>query len=74
MSRFNESDRVSFMAKCGKTDRHYVGYVKQVRKGFFRTSYVICVVKTEEIFVVPETNVFGIVERKDRNSHGEYKE
>lgn len=67
--RFNVNDRVNFMARTveGALDvlKSFVGYVKQVRKGLFGTRYAIYVAKTDEIYVVPEKDIFGIAEKKD---------
>lgn len=70
---FKVNDRVNFMAWTVEVeDNHaldvlksFIGYVKQVRKGRFKTSYAICVAKSDEMFVVPEKDIFGIVEKKD---------
>lgn len=74
---FKENDRVNFMAWTTEvvngialdTLRSFVGYIKQVRKGHFKTSYAINVGKSDEIFVVSEKDVFGIVEKKDYKSN-----
>lgn len=71
--KFNVNDRVNFMAWTVEIeDNHeldvlksFVGYVKQVRKGRFKTRYAICVAKTDDMYVVPEKDIFGIVEKKE---------
>lgn len=70
---FKVNDRVNFMACTVEVeDNHeldvlksFVGYVKQVRKGRFKTRYAICVAKTDDMYVVPEKDIFGIVEKKE---------
>lgn len=69
---FKVNDRVNFMAWTVEVeDNHvldvlksFVGYIKQVRQERFKTSYAICVAKSDEMFVVPEKDIFGIVEKK----------
>lgn len=63
---FKVNDRVNFMAwRIDGELKSFVGYIKQVRKGRFMTRYAICVAKTDDMYVVPEKDVFGIVEKKD---------
>lgn len=70
---FKVNDRVNFMAWTVEVkDKHeldvlksFVGYIKQVRKGRFKTEYAICVAKTDDMYVVPEKDIFCIVEKKD---------
>lgn len=71
--KFKENDRVNFMAWAVDVEndheldvlKSFVGYIKQVRKGRFKTKYAICVAKTDNMYVVPEKDIFGIVEKKD---------
>lgn len=75
--KFKENDRVNFMAWTEEvtdgvvldTLRSFVGYIKQVRNGRLKTEYAICVAKSDEMFVVPEKDIFGIVEKKDYKSN-----
>lgn len=70
---FKVNDRVNFMAWTVEVEykhelnvlKSFVGYVKQVRKGRFKTSYAICVAKTDDMYVVPEKDIFCIVDRKE---------
>lgn len=70
---FKVNDRVNFMAWTVEVENNheldvlksFVGYIKQVRKGRFKTKYAICVAKTDNMYVVPEKDIFGIVEKKD---------
>lgn len=72
-AKFSVNDRVHFMAQTVKIEKNYklkvlksyVGYIKQVREGRFKTEYAICVAKCDDMFVVPEKDVFGILEKKE---------
>lgn len=44
--------------------RHHVGYIKQVRRSLFGVKYVIIKSKSDEIFIVPQRDIIGIVEKK----------
>lgn len=71
--KFKENDRVNFMAWTVEVEngnvldalKSFVGYIKQVRKGLFKTEYAICVAKSDDTYVVPEKDIFGKVEKKD---------
>lgn len=47
--------------------KHYVGYVKQVRRTLFGVRYVINVCKTDEIHFVPQRDVIGVLEKRENN-------
>lgn len=47
---------------------HYVGYVKQIRRRFFHVRYVVILPKSADIFIVPQRDIIGVVERKEENS------
>lgn len=74
-AKYEVGDRVSFVARqeCTLNGnlisgvlRHKVGYIKQVRNHFLGVRYVICVAKSDEVLIVPERDVFGKVERKEK--------
>lgn len=48
---------------------HIVGYVKQVRRSFLGVKYVINKSKTDEIFIVPQRDIIGIVERRENTNN-----
>lgn len=73
-ARYEIGQRLSFIArnKCTFNGnkisgiwKHYVGYVKQVRRSLLGVRYVINVAKSPEIFIVPQRDIIGIVEKKD---------
>ncbi|MDE7411176.1 MAG: hypothetical protein K2M94_03965 [Paramuribaculum sp.] len=70
------NDRVSFMARCkcvvGHSvakglNKHFVGYIKQIRRSVFGYRYVISVAKSDDIFIVKPSNIFGKLEKKTNN-------
>ena len=75
---YQVGQRLSFIArnKCvmdnkrmiGKW-RHFVGYVKQVRRSFLGIYYVMIVCKSDEVFIVPQRDIIGIVEKKDNTNN-----
>lgn len=78
-AKYEVGDRVSFVARqeCTLNGnlisgvlRHKVGYIKQVRNHFWGVRYVVCVSKSDELHVVPEHDIFGKVERKERQKDG----
>lgn len=50
---------------------HIVGYVKQVRRSLFGVRYVVCKSKCDEIFIVPQRDVLGIVEKRKFSEDGD---
>ncbi len=46
---------------------HYVGYVKQVRRSLLGVRYVMIKSKSDEIFIVPQRDVIGVVEKREIN-------
>lgn len=76
-ARYEIGQRLSFIArnKCRFNGnkisgiwKHYVGYVKQVRRSLLGVRYVINVAKSPEIFIVPQRDIIGIVEKKDNSN------
>lgn len=66
MSKYKKDDRVSFIYKFAKHKiKHFVGYVKAVRKSLFGAKYVINVAKSDEIYIVRKRDIFGLVEWKE---------
>lgn len=67
--------RLSFIArnKCtfngnqidGKWS-HHVGYVKQVRRSLLGVRYVMIKSKSDEIFIVPQRDIIGVVEKREK--------
>lgn len=47
---------------------HVVGYVKQVRRSIFGVKYVICKSKSDEIYIIPQRDVLGVVEKREFNT------
>lgn len=45
--------------------KHFVGYVKQVRRTFLGAYYVMIVCKSDEILIVPQRDIIGIVEKRE---------
>lgn len=78
--KYEIGNRVSFMGrtKCsfnGKIitglTRHYVGYIKAVRRSLFRTRYVINVAKSDEIFICKPSEIFGLVKKREESNKSE---
>lgn len=44
---------------------HFVGYVKQVRRSLFGVRYVMIKSKSDDIYIVPQRDVIGIVEKRE---------
>lgn len=72
------NDRVSFMTRCkcvvGRSvakglNKHFVGYIKQIRRSIFGRRYVILVAKSDEIFIVKPSHIFGKLEKKSNNTN-----
>lgn len=73
-AKYKIGQRLSFIAlnKCTFNGnkisgiwKHYVGYVKQVRRSLLGVRYVINVAKSPEIFIVPQRDIIGVVEKKE---------
>lgn len=47
---------------------HYVGYVKQVRRSLLAVRYVMILPKANDIFIVPQRDIIGIVEKRDNTN------
>lgn len=69
--------RVAFIARneCtveGETIKgkwqHHVGYVKQIRRGLFNVVYVVILHKSDEIFIVPQRDILGVVEKRENTN------
>lgn len=45
--------------------KHFVGYVKQVRRTFLRTYCVMIVRKSDDIFIVPQRDIIGVMEKRE---------
>lgn len=76
-TKYEKEQRVAFIArnKCefnGKvikgTWTHHVGYIKQVRQFLWWKRYVIIIAKSDEIFIVPQRDIIGIVESRNTNN------
>ena len=75
-AKYKIGQRVSFIAqnkievndKCviGKW-QHCVGYIKQVRRSLRKICYVIIKAKSDDIYIVPQCDIIGIVEKRDNN-------
>lgn len=71
--KYQLNDRVSFMAVVEevrgdfiqKTLKSFAGYIKQVRRSIFGTRYVIFSAKADRLYIVPERDVLGIIEKKE---------
>lgn len=48
--------------------RHHVGYVKQIRRSLLGVRYVINKAKSEEVHIVPERDILGIVEKRENSN------
>lgn len=79
-AKYEVGDRVSFMSKNKCTlngnrisgiTKHFVGYVKQVRHTLLGIRYVICVAKSDEVRIVPEHDIFGKVEKREKQINNE---
>lgn len=66
--------RLSFIArnKCSVNGEiikgkwtHIVGYVKQVRRSLFGVKYVMIKSKSDDIYIVPQRDVIGLVEKRE---------
>ncbi len=73
-AKYEIGQRLSFIARNKSTFngnkisgiwKHYVGYVKQVRRSLLGVRYVINVAKSPEIFIVPQRDIIGVVEKKE---------
>lgn len=72
--KYKVEQRLSFIArnKCtyngnrinGKWS-HHVGYVEQVRRTIFGVRYVMIVAKSDEIHIVPQRDIIGVVEKRE---------
>lgn len=47
--------------------QHHVGFVKQVRRSILRKRYVLILPKSTEIFIVPQRDIIGVVERREND-------
>lgn len=45
--------------------QHHVGYIKQVRRRLFDVLYVVILHKSDEIYIVPQCDVLGVVEKRE---------
>lgn len=45
--------------------KHLVGYVKQIRRTFLGTYYVMIVCKSDDIFIVAQRDIIGVVEKRE---------
>lgn len=71
---YDTGQRVAFIARnecvidgkraLGKWS-HIVGYVKQVRRSLLGAKYVVCKSKSDEIYIVPQRDVLGLVEKRE---------
>ena len=65
--KFN--DRVQYMVKDHKGNYYSrVGYVKQVRKGIFRTKYLVCVAKSDVMHIIRRCDIISLIDKKDSNN------
>lgn len=71
--QYKEGDRVEYMARIKykgvNSMQHRIGFIKRAEKSIWGVRrYFICVADKElrTIDVVPEYNIFGIVEKKDK--------
>lgn len=44
---------------------HHVGYVKQVRRSLLGVWYVMIKSKSDDIYIVPQRDIMGVVEKRD---------
>lgn len=72
--KYKVGQRLSFIARnkctfngCQITGKltHYVGYVKQIRRSLFGVRYVMIVSKSDEIHIVSQRDIMGVVEKRE---------
>ena len=75
-AKYEIGQRLSFIArnKCAVKGEiiegkwtHIVGYVKQIRRSLLGVKYVICKSKSDEIFIIPQRDIMGVVEKRETN-------
>lgn len=73
-TKYEKEQRVAFIARnrCNYNGEiikgkwtHHVGYIKQVRQFLWWKWYVVIIAKSDEIFIVPQRNIIGIVESRN---------
>lgn len=47
---------------------HFVGYVKQVRRSLLGMRYVMIVSKSDDIYIIPQRDIMGVVEKRDNSN------
>lgn len=47
---------------------HHVGYAKQVRRSLLGVRYVMIKSKSDDIYIVPQCDIIGVVEKRDNSN------
>lgn len=76
-AKYEIGQRLSFIArnKCAVGRKliigkwtHHVGYVKQVRRSLLGVRYVMIKSKSDDIYIVPQRDIIGVVEKRDNSN------